>query len=81
MLIYWLLLQFLGGFTQARTGGVAFWAHVGGFLAGTIGVKLFIRPPRLPHRPSLGTAECPMALLVRGAAECSKHEMIPSLPQ
>jgi membrane associated rhomboid family serine protease len=47
MLIYWLLLQFLGGLTQVGSGGgVAFWAHVGGFLAGLVGVKLFRKPNR-----------------------------------
>jgi membrane associated rhomboid family serine protease len=47
MLIYWLLLQFVSGLTAlgAETGGgVAFWAHVGGFVAGIILIKLFARP-------------------------------------
>jgi membrane associated rhomboid family serine protease len=44
---YWFVVQFLSGTagqlsTSARTtGGVAFWAHVGGFAAGAILVKLF----------------------------------------
>ncbi|MPY88686.1 MAG: rhomboid family intramembrane serine protease [Luteitalea sp.] len=53
MLLYWALLQFLGGFTRigGEGGGVAFWAHVGGFLAGLILVKLFARPDYLAaHR-------------------------------
>jgi membrane associated rhomboid family serine protease len=40
---YWFVLQFLGGITTlgARaTGGVAWWAHVGGFLAGVVLTKL-----------------------------------------
>jgi len=43
MLLYWGALQLLGGFTSigAREGGVAFWAHVGGFVAGIVLVKLF----------------------------------------
>ena len=44
MLIYWLGLQMLGGLTavsSAQKGGVAFAAHVGGFIAGMILVKLF----------------------------------------
>jgi membrane associated rhomboid family serine protease len=44
MLIYWALLQFLGGVTSiggAETGGVAFWAHLGGFIAGVVLIKLF----------------------------------------
>jgi membrane associated rhomboid family serine protease len=52
MLIYWLLLQLLGGFTQTGTGGVAFWAHVGGFFAGVVGVKFFIRRDRLSSHTS-----------------------------
>jgi len=46
MLIYWMLLQFVGGVAAigAAGGGVAFWAHVGGFIAGLILIKLFARP-------------------------------------
>ena len=47
MLVYWLVLQLLGGFTAiagSRGGGVAFWAHIGGFVAGLVLVKLFARP-------------------------------------
>jgi membrane associated rhomboid family serine protease len=38
MLGYWFLLQVLGGLPQlgGASGGVAFWAHVGGFLAGAV---------------------------------------------
>ena len=44
MLIYWAFLQFAGGLTAVEgKGGVAFWAHLGGFLAGVILVKLFNR--------------------------------------
>jgi membrane associated rhomboid family serine protease len=45
MLIYWMVIQLLGGVqTLGGTGGgVAFWAHVGGFLAGVILVRLFSR--------------------------------------
>jgi membrane associated rhomboid family serine protease len=44
---YWFLLQFLSGAatavaaTSQTTGGVAFWAHVGGFVAGIVMVKVF----------------------------------------
>ncbi|MGH7319410.1 MAG: rhomboid family intramembrane serine protease [Candidatus Rokuibacteriota bacterium] len=47
MLVYWLAIQFVSGLTaigQKEGGGVAFWAHVGGFVAGVVLVKLFARP-------------------------------------
>jgi membrane associated rhomboid family serine protease len=50
MLIYWMVLQLLGGFTRigsGQEGGVAFWAHIGGFAAGAILVKLFERRDRV----------------------------------
>jgi membrane associated rhomboid family serine protease len=40
---YWMLLQIVGGLS-GQEGGTAFWAHVGGFLAGVVLVKLFARP-------------------------------------
>jgi membrane associated rhomboid family serine protease len=46
MLVYWLVLQFAGGligFLAADRGGVAFWAHAGGFVAGLALIKLFAR--------------------------------------
>ena len=48
----WFLMQFISGVgaissTIGRsTGGVAFWAHVAGFVAGITGVALFRRPER-----------------------------------
>jgi membrane associated rhomboid family serine protease len=54
MLIYWAVLQVLGGITSivgAQEGGVAFWAHLGGFLSGVILIKLFEKADRLAdHR-------------------------------
>jgi membrane associated rhomboid family serine protease len=50
MLIYWMVLQFAGVLTRsvaAEGGGVAFWAHIGGFLAGVVLIKLFVRPNHL----------------------------------
>ena len=47
MLGYWFLIQALSAAAtpaQAGGGGVAFWAHVGGFVAGLALVKLFDRP-------------------------------------
>jgi membrane associated rhomboid family serine protease len=52
MLGYWFLLQLISAVpTIGRTtGGVAFWAHIGGFLAGIILVKLFVHPQRFEAR-------------------------------
>jgi len=50
MLIYWAFLQFAGGVTSIvgeETGGVAFWAHVGGFVAGIVLIKVFERRDRV----------------------------------
>ncbi len=62
MLIYWAFLQLAGGVIDlgSEGGGVAFWAHVGGFVAGVVLVKLFVRRDRLSAhragawRPRLG---------------------------
>jgi membrane associated rhomboid family serine protease len=53
MLVYWLLIQFVSGLAAfgGDVGGVAFWAHVGGFAAGLVLVKLFARSDYLAaHR-------------------------------
>jgi membrane associated rhomboid family serine protease len=50
MLIYWAFLQVAGGVTSVYSeegGGVAFWAHLGGFIAGVVLVKLFVRRDRV----------------------------------
>ena len=45
MLVYWLFIQLVSGLaTTPGQGGVAFWAHVGGFVAGALLVKLFQNP-------------------------------------
>lgn len=48
----WFVLQLLSGTTSLGqgpdTGGVAFWAHVGGFVAGLLLVRLFV--PREPEQ-------------------------------
>jgi membrane associated rhomboid family serine protease len=42
VLLYWFALQVLSGaLAPLEGGGVAFWAHVGGFVAGVVLVKLF----------------------------------------
>ena len=53
MLGYWFLIQFASGVFSfgGDVGGVAFWAHIGGFVAGIVLVKLFVRPDYLAaHR-------------------------------
>ena len=53
MLIYWAFIQIASGVTTigAEGGGVAFWAHIGGFAAGAVLVRLLVRPDRLAdHR-------------------------------
>jgi membrane associated rhomboid family serine protease len=54
MLIYWSALQLFGGVTSIvseQSGGVAFWAHLGGFIAGVALVKVFERRDRvLAHK-------------------------------
>ena len=53
MLGYWFLIQFISGLASVGgdVGGVAFWAHVGGFIAGVALVKLFTREDYLEaHR-------------------------------
>jgi membrane associated rhomboid family serine protease len=55
MLIYWAFLQAAGGLTSIaseQTGGVAFWAHLGGFIAGVVLVKLFERRDRVTAHAS-----------------------------
>ena len=52
MLLYWLFIQFVSGLAAfgGDVGGVAFWAHVGGFVAGAVLVKLFARSDYLAAR-------------------------------
>jgi len=49
-LVFWFLLQILGGVGSlagpSGTGGVAFWAHAGGFLTGIAGGWVFTRRAR-----------------------------------
>ncbi len=57
-LALWFLMQFLSGTVAvhgAAAGGVAWWAHVGGFVAGAVLYRFFLHPERRPgrYRPSL----------------------------
>ena len=55
---YWFLVQFLSGtatsvaYSSSSSGGIAFWAHVGGFVAGIILIKVL---PERRHRQHYGT--------------------------
>jgi membrane associated rhomboid family serine protease len=48
----WFIMQFISGLgsivtvAAGSTGGIAFWAHVAGFVAGISGVVVFRRPER-----------------------------------
>ncbi len=52
MLGYWFLVQFLSGtatsiaVTSATGAGIAFWAHVGGFVTGVLMIKAFHERPQ-----------------------------------
>jgi membrane associated rhomboid family serine protease len=53
MLGYWFVIQFVSGlaaFGGEMGGGVAFWAHVGGFIAGVVLIKLFARSDYIADR-------------------------------
>src|SRR4026207_289664 len=59
MLGYWFLIQLIGGgLTSGSEGGVAFWAHAGGFIAGALLILLF-RDPELvaQHRALARTTD------------------------
>jgi len=49
---YWFVIQFLSGaatslaYAGNSSGGIAFWAHVGGFIAGIVMIKIFPERPR-----------------------------------
>ena len=53
MLVYWMVIQFFGGLQSiGAAGGVAFWAHIGGFIAGMGLIKLFSRRDYLEEHAS-----------------------------
>ena len=75
MLGYWFVLQFVSGLIVPQEGGgVAFWAHFGGFVAGAVLVKLFARPDYLAAHQwgagaRAGSDSAPARLLSRAPAE------------
>jgi membrane associated rhomboid family serine protease len=55
MLGYWAVLQLIGGLgslNEIERGGVAFFAHVGGFVAGLVLIRLFVSEDVLRRRPT-----------------------------
>jgi len=56
MLGYWVVVQVIGGFSSltAEGGGVAFWAHIGGFMAGAVLVFFFKDKALLEQHPYYG---------------------------
>lgn len=56
MLGYWFLMQLLGGFNSlgVEGGGVAFWAHFGGFVAGAFLVLIFKDAKLVAQHPHHG---------------------------
>jgi membrane associated rhomboid family serine protease len=65
VLLYWFFLQVLGGLPALSSvrpdvsSGVAFWAHVGGFVAGLALIKVFENPCLVAKRDSIRHAEHP----------------------
>jgi rhomboid family protein len=53
MLGYWFVLQVLIGMVPHAAGGVAVWAHVGGFVAGIALIKLFVNPDLAARHPAV----------------------------
>ncbi|MFL5577767.1 MAG: rhomboid family intramembrane serine protease [Gemmatimonadaceae bacterium] len=62
VLLYWFGLQVLTGLPELNpmrrdvSGGVAVWAHVGGFVTGVLLVKLFENPRLVRRRTTVGDA-------------------------
>jgi membrane associated rhomboid family serine protease len=52
MLGYWFVIQFISGLVSfgGEMGGVAFWAHVGGFVTGIVLIKVFARGDYIDER-------------------------------
>jgi len=56
ILAYWFLLQLFSGvgqigYSSAAQGGIAFWAHIGGFVAGYVLIRMLPTRQRFSHRP------------------------------
>jgi membrane associated rhomboid family serine protease len=62
VLLWWFFVQVMSGLPQLSSvrpdvsGGVAVWAHVGGFVAGVVLIKLFENRALVARRIALGQA-------------------------
>jgi len=56
MLGYWIVVQIMGGYSSVgkQGGGVAFWAHIGGFVAGAALIFVFKNEKLLSQHPYRG---------------------------
>jgi membrane associated rhomboid family serine protease len=67
MLLWWIGLQLLAGLPQLSSlrpevsVGVAVWAHIGGFAAGLVLVKLFVNPRFMVQKLGIGRRSLPRA--------------------
>jgi membrane associated rhomboid family serine protease len=66
VLLWWFFVQVVSGLPQVLspmrpeiTNGVAVWAHIGGFLAGVVLIKLFENPRLVAKRDAIREAEHP----------------------
>jgi membrane associated rhomboid family serine protease len=65
VLLWWFFVQVLSGLPQLSSmrpdvsSGVAVWAHIGGFLAGVVLIKLFENPRLVAKRDAIREAEHP----------------------
>jgi len=63
ILVFWFVQQVVAGLPQLSrmrpdvSAGVAVWAHIGGFVAGALLVKLFASPGRVARRNTAGDAQ------------------------
>lgn len=60
-LLFWFMIQIfsgtIAGLTAENVGGIAWWAHVGGFVAGIVFLRLFL-PSRRRRRRTFEPDEC-----------------------
>jgi membrane associated rhomboid family serine protease len=56
VLVGWILIQFFSfSGEELNSGGVAYGAHIGGFVSGAILIKFFYRKQRTSNRPFKGS--------------------------